>query len=259
VSPLTALIIGLLQGVIEWLPISSQGNLVLIMVAFLRLEPDDALILSVYLHLGTGLAALTYFERDIRKIFRMDSEPSRRLLYFLLIATALTGLVGLPLFLFAQLASIYGEALLWLTGIALISTGVIEKSAQRRGDRTSGTLNPREGILLGLVQALSAVPGASRSGLTTSSLLLRGFSGEEALRISFLMSIPAVFAAAIGLSIIEGFPPLRANLIVALAASFFSALLSINLLLRAARKLRFWSLCMVMGMLTLLALIPYLL
>ena len=126
-SPLTALIIGLLQGVIEWLPISSQGNLVVIMVGFLGMEPAEALILSVYLHLGTGLAALTYFNGDIRQILRMDSESSRRLLLFLLVATAITGLVGLPLFLFAQLASIYGEALPWLTGIALISTGVIEK------------------------------------------------------------------------------------------------------------------------------------
>ena len=260
VSPLvTALIVGILQGVVEWLPISSQGSLILIMVLLLGLEAADALVLSVYIHLGTGLAALIYFGGDIRRALRSSHEPGRRLLRFLAVDTLVTGLVGLPLFLSARVASIYGEALLGLTGLALISTGVAERQARRRGRRTAETLNLREGLLLGMVQGLSAIPGVSRSGVTTSALFFRGFSGEEAFRISFLMSIPAVFAAALGLTVVEGSPPFRPSFLVALAASFLSAFLSIDLLLRVARKIRFWSLCMVLGVVALLSLIPYLL
>lgn len=244
---------------LEWLPISSQGSLVLLMVALLGLEPTDALNLSVYLHLGTGLAALTYFRRDVARTLRRASEPDQRLFRFLVVATVMTGVLGLPLFMFARMTSIYGEALLGLTGIALISTGMVERSARMRGARTAENLSLREGILLGLVQGFSAIPGVSRSGVTTSALLLKGFSGEEAFRISFLMSVPAVFAAALGLTAVGGIPTLGLSFLVAVAASFLSALLSIDLLLRVARRVRFWSLCMALGALALLPLILYLL
>jgi len=256
---INALIVGLIQGLIEWLPISSQGNLVIIMIAVLGLEPTYALGLAVYLHMGTGLAAAIYFRKDISRILRSDSESDRRMLSFLVITTVLTGVVGLPLFLFAQLSSFYGEALLGLTGVALISTGIVQRTAQRSGSPTAKILNLKEGLLLGLVQGFSALPGVSRSGVTTSALLLTGFEGEDALRISFLMSIPAVFAAAIGLTMIQGVPELRVSLLIALVASFISALLSINILLRAARKLRFWGLCLALGVLALLPLLIHLL
>lgn len=251
--------IGLLQGLIEWLPISSQGQLVLLMVALLGVEPADAVSLSVYVHVGTGLAALIYFRRDVSGILRSETEPERRLLRFLTLTTVVTGVIGLPLFLFTRTASIYGEALLGLTGAALISTGVVERSARQRGYRAVETVSRGEAFLLGVVQGFSAVPGVSRSGITTSTLLFRGFSGEEALRISFLMSIPAVFAAATGLAVVEGAPQLDLRLIVAVAASFLSALFSMELLLRLARRVRFWSLCMVLGVLALLPSIIYLL
>ncbi|RLI08825.1 UDP-diphosphatase [Candidatus Bathyarchaeota archaeon] len=258
-SPLiAALIVGMLQGLLEWLPISSQGNLVLLMVALLGLEPADALGLSVYLHLGTGLAALVYFRADFARILRMESESSRRLFRFLISATAATGVVGLPLFLFARVASFYGEALLGLTGVALISTGVIERSARRRGARTAEALSTREGLLLGVVQGLSALPGVSRSGVTTSALLLRGFSGEAAFRVSFLMSVPAVFAAAAGLMMMEGAPALGLSFLAAVVASFLAAFASIDLLLRVARRVQFWRLCVALGLVALLVLIPYL-
>lgn len=252
------MIIGLLQGFLEWLPLSSQGNLVILMVTLLGLGADDALGLSVFLHIGTGLAALVYFRKDISRILRLESRTDQRLLYFLAVATVATGIVGLPLFLFARMASVYGEALLGLTGMALFLTGVVERYARRWGDRTAETLSPREGLLLGLVQGFSAIPGVSRSGITTSALLLRGFSGEEAFRISFMMSIPAVFAAAVGLTIVQGAPQLRLGLIISLVASFLSAILSIEFLLRIARRFRFWSLCMMLGVVSLLPLVLYL-
>jgi undecaprenyl-diphosphatase len=117
----------------------------------------------------------------------------------------------------------------------------------------------RDGLSLGVVQGLSAIPGLSRSGVTTTALLLKGYPGEEALRLSFLMSIPASFAAAAGLALIEGAPPMDTGILLALAASFISALVSIDLLIKLAQRTRFWKLCVVLGLIALVAVLPYLL
>lgn len=251
-SLFAAFFVGLLQGILEWLPISSQGNLVMLMMTVLGLEPPQALSTSIYLHIGTGLAAVAYFREDIFGILGRDSEENRLLLRFLLITTAVTGLVGLPLFLVAREASYFGGILLALTGVALIVTGIIQKVSRSGGTRTVASLDAREGVVMGLTQGLSAIPGLSRSGLTTSALFLKRYTGGEAFRISFLMSIPATFAAVAGLAVIEGFPRLDTELMVAISASFLSALFSIDLLLRLARRMRFWGLCIVLGLLALI-------
>lgn len=231
----------------------------MLMVTFLGLEPAYAVSLSVYLHLGTGLAASIYFRGDLVRVLRRDSEQNRRFFWFLAVATITTGVVGFPLFLFVRMASFYGEVLLALTGVALVATGLIQRRVHMAGFRTSSTLSISEGFILGFAQGFSVIPGLSRSGLTTSVLLLRNFTGEEAFRTSFLMSVPAVLAASLGLMLIEGAPQLELSLLVAVAASFFSALLSIDILLRLARRTRFWKLCIMLGALTLLPLILYLL
>ncbi len=230
----------------------------MLMMSVLGLEPDYALSLSVYLHLGTGFAALVYFREEIYDALWRDSDGDRALFRFLVIATFTTGIVGLPIFLVIRGASMYGEALLTITGAALIVTGLVQKGAQTGGTRTSESLDSRDGVILGLVQGLSAIPGLSRSGLTTSALLLKNYSGEEAFRFSFLMSIPAVFAAAAGLMYLEGAPALESGLLVSLAASFISAYLSIDILLRVARRVRFWGLCMLLGVLAILPQVVYL-
>ena len=254
---ITALIIGLIQGIIEWLPVSSQGQLVLLMVAFLGVEPLEAVSLSVYIHMGTGLAALVYFRRDVSEILRRKTEQTRRMFLFLIVVTVATGVIGLPIFMFVRTASIFSEAIMGLTGIALISTGIFERSAPRHGSRTTEDLSGGEALLLGVVQGFSAVPGVSRSGITTTTLLLRGFSAENALRISFLLSIPVVYASTIGLYVIEGTPPLGPPYLIAVVASFLSAMLSMDLLLKVAHKVRFWSLCVILGVLALLPLVLF--
>jgi undecaprenyl-diphosphatase len=255
-SPLNALIVGLVQGLLEWLPISSQGNLVLLMVSLLGMEPAQALSLSVYLHIGSGLAALIYFRGDVGGMICRESEPDRRLLRFLVVSTLVTGVVGLPVFILLRSASGYGEALLVLTGVALLITGLVQKGSSRSGDGSAGSLRSRDGLILGVIQGFSAIPGLSRSGVTSSALLIKGLRGEEAFRVSFLMSIPASFAAALGLAILEGAPTLEPTLILALASSFASALLTIDALLRMARRVRFWGLCLILGV---IALVPPLL
>ncbi len=107
-----------------------------------------------------------------------------------------------------------------------------------------------------VVQGLAVIPGLSRSGVTTTALLVKGFTGKEAFRLSFLMSIPASFAAAAGLALTEGIPPIDAGILTALAASFIAALLSIDLLLKLARRTRFWKLCIALGLIALVAVLP---
>ncbi len=251
-----AVILGLLQGVLEWLPVSSQGNLVVLMASLMGMDPSEALSQSVYLHLGTGLAALVYFREEVWGILKRGSEGSRRMFNFLLVATALTGAVGLPLFILVRATTFLGEALLALTGAALILTGMIQRGTPKAEAQGAEGPSAREGVSLGLVQGLSAIPGISRSGLTTSALLFKGYSGVEAFRVSFLMSIPAVLAAAIGSMLLEGSPPVGSEASIAVVAAFLSALASIEALIRFAQRVSLWKVCIALGALALLAFLP---
>ncbi|GAG15447.1 unnamed protein product, partial [marine sediment metagenome] len=100
--------------------------------------------------------------------------------------------------------------------------------------------------MLGVVQAFSAFPGLSRSGLTVSTLLLRGYDAKLAIRMSFLMSIPAVLAAEVGLSIIDGVS-FDLMALCGIAAAFVLGILSIGALLRIATRIHFWKFCLFLG------------
>ena len=247
-----AVLIGVLQGLLEWLPISSQGNLVVFMSSLLGIDPLQALNTSVFLHIGTGLAAVVYFRTEIINMLIMKTEDDKTLFKYLFVTTAFTGLIGFPLFIFAKTASTYGEMLLAVTGLALIGTGVLQRQAKGEQDRDIDALEYKEGILMGMAQGLAAIPGLSRSGLTTSILLFQNYTGEAAFRISFLMSIPAVFAAAAGLIVIEGLPVVSNEMLISLISSFVTALLSIDILLKDARRIKFWGLCILLGIIALL-------
>ena len=168
-----------------------------------------------------------------------------------------TGAVGFPIFAVVRLTSLYGEALLALTGLALLATGVMQRDRGSGGTQEPTGLNVQDGLALGVIQGLSAIPGLSRSGVTTTALLFKDFSGEQALRLSFLMSIPASFAAAAGLALIEGAPPMDTSILLALAASFVSALVSIDFLVKLAQRTKLWKLCVILGFIALMAVVPY--
>jgi len=264
-----AVIFGILQGVLEWIPISSQGSLVLIMMYFFGLEAGQALNYSIFLHIGTLSAAAIYFKKEILALFkalpnyRFDySTEENRLISFLLLTTILTGALGYFLLKLAQkmATALIGEVFIAMIGIALIINGLVQKLSQTQGKRESASLNLKDTLILGFAQAFSAIPGMSRSGITTSSLIFRKFKGEEALKLSFLMSIPAVLGAEIGLAILEGIPKVGVGEILAgVLSSFLVGLISIHALLKIARKIKFWALCLLLGILALLPMIGYLL
>lgn len=230
------------------------------MVYVLGMSPSQALRLSIFIHTGTLLSATLYFRREIRDLLRLvagdRSKPEDiRLLTFLFLATMLTGLVGLPLYLLVK-SAISEWLFIVLTGSALIATGLIQRVSQVSGTRETRDLVPPDGLLTGLLQGLSALPGVSRSGMTLTALLVRGFKADEALRLSFILSIPAVAFAELGTLVTDGFPAVDASsVLLALVFSFVSSLACMQLLLQIARRFRFWALCITLGIVSLLPLV----
>ena len=253
-SLIESIVIGLLQGLLEWLPVSSEGNLVIVLVGVFGLSAEETISTAIFLHIGTGLAALVYFRKEVYDILIGRTADQADLRLKLFIMTMLTGLIGFPIYMWLNISLAIGEMLLALTGIALILTGLLQRQAAQQ-EQTGSELTWPISIILGAAQGLAIIPGLSRSGLTTSIMLFKNFTGEEAFRISFLMSIPASFAAAFGMMLVDGFTPDPYAAIAALIAAIVGYL-AIDALLRLARRISFWKICIGLGALTVLAWLP---
>jgi undecaprenyl-diphosphatase len=131
-----------------------------------------------------------------------------------------------------------------LIGAGLLFTGAIQFK-RKFGKPKEDTKN---GFLVGLAQGFSAIPGISRSGVTTVALLFRGFSPEQAFRLSFILGVPSVFIAEIAFSLAEG-PVFEPNIWVAIAAAAVAGYFSVSFLLRAAKKISFAWFCIAFGLL----------
>lgn len=249
-----SIVAGLLQGLLEWLPVSSEGNMVILLTQLFGYGVEETLNTSIFLHLGTGMAALIYFREPVLNILLMKTPEDKDMFYRLLVMTGLTGLVGFPIFMFLNVSASIGETLLALTGIALILTGLIQREASK-SKKDGSELSWPITILLGVAQGLAIIPGLSRSGLTTSIMLFKNFDGENAFRVSFLMSIPASFAAALGLFLVKGFQPDAYSGLAAIVAAL-TGYLTIGRLLALAREMSFWKICVGLGALSILAWLP---
>jgi undecaprenyl-diphosphatase len=253
-SVIAAIVSGLLQGILEWLPVSSEGNMVILLSQLFGYNVEDTLNTAIFLHLGTGIAAFIYFREPILKILTMSTPEDKNMFYKFFVMTMLTSLVGFPLFIYLNISVAFGEALLALTGFALIITGVLQRKAikaEKNGAELSWSLS----VILGVAQGLAIIPGLSRSGLTTSIMLFSDFDVEQAFRTSFLMSIPVSFAAAFGLMIVEGFQPDQNSAVAALIACLVGYL-TIDQLLTFARRISFWKICVGLGALAIIAWLP---
>lgn len=254
-----AILLGALQGITEWLPISSQGQSVAAMIALFGIAPAEALRYSIFLHIGTLIAATIYFRNELLELAKtavqilrgeqkIKSENSR-LLKFLAIAILATAITAVPAYLLLKQTFETAGAgfVLLLIGVLLIVTGVVQLLAKKI--RTAEITN-RNAFFTGLGQGFSVLPGISRSGTTTAVLLFEGFKPEEAFRLSFLLSVPSVFVAEILFGIVEPgaaalvFEP---SAIVALAVAAVVGFLSIKALLGVARKINFAYFCLLFG------------
>jgi undecaprenyl-diphosphatase len=262
-SLLIAFIAGVLQGIFEWLPISSEGNLTLFLRA-MGSQPEAALRFSLFLHAGTAIAATVYYRDELRGVlgvlpkWRPNSAFRDRQaeLSFLVVATLASGIVGIIAYktLDAVVNELAGGGFVALIGVLLIGTGILLRSADRfeLGNRETPTLT--DAVLVGGMQGLAILPGVSRSGTTAGTLLFRGYDGSDAFRLSFLLSIPAA-AGAGALVVLEtgGLPAVSPTMaLVALATSAIVGYLTIDALLRVVERVSFWAVCVGIGTLAVL-------
>lgn len=248
-----AILLAVIQGFTEFLPISSSAHLAL--APWLLGWNDQGLAFDIALHFGTLLAVLVYFFRDWLQILgaavgqRWGSDPdlddNRHLLWYLAAGSIPIGVVG-------WLAKDAVETTLrspWIIGVMLISVGVLMGwvDARARQSKHVGHVSLADALFIGVAQALAVVPGTSRSGITITAGLMRGLERAPAARFSFLLSTPAIAAAAAkafyDLHKAGGIPPGEEGVFVAgVSASAITGCLVISFFLRYLRRtsLRFF-------------------
>jgi undecaprenyl-diphosphatase len=247
-----AIILGLIQGLTEFLPISSSGHLV-ILQHYLRIQ-EPGVIFEIVLHLGTLLAIFAVYGKDLieivynivtgifellggrgfKRVFWM--HPARKMALLIVIGSIPTALIGFTLeSTFERLFNSIG-----VVGFTLLITGCLLWFAERipQGQRSITNAEIWDAVLIGIAQGAAITPGISRSGLTIATGIFRGFDREMATKYSFLLSIPAVLGASllkfsdISFAGKENLPPM----IIGLFVSAVSGYLAIRFLIRMLKR-----------------------
>jgi undecaprenyl-diphosphatase len=250
-----AIVLGITQGLSEFLPISSSGHLILVPWLFGWKEltgtanADLNKTFDVALHVGTFLAAIAYFRKDLARLAgagltsirqRAVRTADERLAWLLLLSAVPGALVG------AVLESTINDHLgqIWLIAVMLIVFGLVLAVADRLpsnlGEEDYG---PRQALIMGVAQAVALSPGVSRSGITITAGRFLGFDRNSAARLSFLMSMPITGGAALykGLGLVkDGLPPgTAAAFFWGIVASGITGLLAVSLVLKVVRTRSF--------------------
>ncbi len=239
------IILSLIQGITEFLPVSSSAHLIL--VPLLTEWQDQGLAIDVAAHLGSLFAVVFYFRKDISRILiaginsivKKDfSDPSSKLFWYLAIASLPVLVSG---FLLRDFVSTYLRDPLIIAAASIVF-GLLLWYADVTGKRIRqiASINLRDAIIIGLAQALALVPGTSRSGITMTAGLMLGLDRASAARFSFLMAVPIILAAG-------GYESLKLiqmdvvvdieNFLITAFLSAISAFLSIHLFLKFLDKI----------------------
>lgn len=237
-------ILALIQGITEFLPVSSSAHLVLFPAV--TGQPDQGLVIDIAVHVGTLFAVLVYFHRDVLGLcveatqYARGKKPENPLLPALVVATLPVVAAGWALYS-VEPEGIRSIAAITLTTIvfALLLWLADAKSPQ---DRKAGDIDMAAALLVGLAQVCALVPGTSRSGVTMTAMRALGFSRTESARFSLLLGIPAIAGAgAIGIWDLYKTGNVALGLDAALACvlSFAAALVSIALMMRWLEKFTF--------------------
>ena len=246
------LLLGIIQGVLEWIPVSSEGFLTLILTNIMHVDFSKAVELSLFLHLGTLFSALLYFRNDVIKVarcFLTGNFLRDGLSRFLFFATASTVLAGLPLYIAVGSISLASLSIINLAiGILLIITGLIQSIANKinGGSKPVDEVSTRDSIITGLLQSLSVLPGISRSGITIASLLMLGYKVFDALKMSYMLGIITTILLEAWI-IIHRSIIYNPAYVVSTAVSFIVGYLTIDVILRLALRARFWIICVIFG------------
>jgi len=274
------ILLAILQGLFEWLPISSSGQTILISTNILGISPENAFSLAIWLHLGTTLAVSLKFRKDfiniLKTLIHKDSGFDGVIIKkrnWIIWATLGTGITAIPLyFLFkiifidvftasqGDVITLFISGLLIVTGIVLITTKKII-GKKKVGDVSEESIQ-KDSFLSGLVQGVSILPGISRSGITVGAILLEKYDQDDALRLSFLMSVPVAIASIV-VDIIFGEGSIFGTLdiltiLVTIIVSFLVGYLTIEFLLRISRKINFGYFCILYGIIAYIIIVPFL-
>jgi undecaprenyl-diphosphatase len=196
VNPVFAVLLGLVQGVSEWLPISSKTQLLFASSFLFSLPLAVAYAFGLFMEIGSLGSAIAYFRRDIWSIFK-----DRKLLVYLLVVTAFTAIVGVPLYYLTDkvlTSNPYNVGIpMILLGLVLIGTGLYIRYSRTKPRLVAGLeeMKLKNYIIVGIAQGIAALPGVSRSGMTVSTMLLMGVKPDQAFRLSYLAYIPASLGA----------------------------------------------------------------
>ena len=218
------IILGIIQGIFEWIPISSEGVVALAANGFNLNALDTAL----FLHLGTLFAIVVYFYKDWIKVLTFKDK---KLLKFLFIATIFSVIIGG--LLYNMINVVIGPALLLLTGIGLLFTAFFHKSKKKFNISENWLA-----IIVGAIQGLAVIPGLSRSASTIFGLSLKKEDPQEILRYSYMMSVPMIFVGSIYLIIKN--PSFSLSMFPGLIAAFIVGLITLKIIFKLSSKIDFF-------------------
>jgi len=272
---LYSVILGIIQGVSEWLPISSKTQIIVSSSYLLKLTFQQAYTFGLFMEIGTLSAALIYFRKDMLKLVQVlagsKDRMKRKLFFYVLIVTVITGLIAAPLYLIAD--SITGIAVglpMLIIGLVLLGDAALIRYSKKRLEkgiipRKLENLSIKDYIIIGITQGISALPGVSRSGITTSAMLLLGIEPDEAFRLSFIVGIFAA-AGAFGLTLVASKSNVAASiaaigtdgLVVAILTSTIISLFLIDFLIKFAGKQKITYLTAALGIIAIISGLLYL-
>ncbi|MEO3992965.1 MAG: undecaprenyl-diphosphate phosphatase [Desulfurococcaceae archaeon TW002] len=226
-------VIGFLQGVFEWLPVSSKTVLMLFASFIGGVSLLESYLLALALQGGTIIAAVVFFRGVFVRVFRYS-----HLLEFLLVSTFVTGILGLPIYFitYILLPNLDLSITTLLVGLILLFQYFMRRK-RGEGVKTINNINLVDSVLFGVAQSFAVLPGVSRSGSTIIALIFMNYKLEDAMKLSFLASIPANLGGTLlvlytSRTVVEP----TSNLLVAFLVSAVVGLLTIKYLLRVSLK-----------------------
>ena len=255
-----SLILGLIQGLTEFLPVSSSGHLE-IGAVLLKIEANENLLFAVVVHLATAMATVVVFRNDIADImketFRFEWNESTKFLLLILVSMLPVFLVGV---LFKDQIESFFSGNLLLVGSMLLITGLLLVFAHYKKSGT-GKVNFASAFIIGVAQAFAVMPGISRSGATISTALILGVERAKAARFSFLMVLlPIIGASILQLKDYVGNPSAHKieffPLVVGFVAAFFSGFVACKWMLKIVKngKLTYFAIyCLIVGSIAIIA------
>ena len=237
----SSILIGLIQGIVEWIAVRSEGILVIIFDCCTDVGFAEAVAIALLLHFGTGVASVIYFHKDIFEIVKVrdwTTGSQKNLLSAVIISSFFTGIIGIPIYLaMTSIPESLGKYLMILIGVLIIITGIVQIKQVSKIGRTINDLNVLEMSLLGIVQGFSILPGLSRSALTLSFLIGRQVKVEDALKLSYLISIPVSFGGGLLGLLALGLLSIDLQHLAGIFTAFVIGILTIGFLMKLLRNI----------------------